>query len=122
MGRTFVIAGKRTRGRTVDERLDSFTKKDGGCWLWMGCLRNGYGVLMVSKKAEYAHRLSYERFRGSIPAGLDIDHLCRNRACVNPDHLEPVTRGENVRRSPITKPGMIARGIEVGRNSLGRFA
>ena len=67
-----------------------------GCWLWEGHLNDdGYGTLGV----ENAHRVSWELFRGGIPDGLDIDHLCRNRGCVNPEHLEPVTTQVNVLRS-----------------------
>ena len=70
-----------------------------GCWLWLGVIEaNGYGALGVRGRKVYAHRLAFEVFRGEIPAGMDTDHLCRNRACCNPEHLEPVTRRENVMR------------------------
>lgn len=70
-----------------------------GCWHWTGYLSDqGYGRLWDGKAVQYAHRLSFEMFRGQIPDGLDLDHLCRNRGCVNPAHLEPVTRRENVSR------------------------
>ena len=69
-----------------------------GCWEWTGAMRGGYGVLHQGGASVAAHRVIYERYRGSISPGLDIDHLCRNPSCVNPDHLEPVTRAENVRR------------------------
>ena len=68
----------------------------GSCWVWLGALNSrGYGHL---RRFGYAHRLSWEMLRGPIPTGMTIDHLCRKRRCVRPDHLEVVTRAENVRR------------------------
>jgi HNH endonuclease len=69
-----------------------------GCWNWTGPLdRGGYGSAKISGHYR-THRAFYERYVGSIPAGLQIDHLCRNRACVNPAHMEPVTQRENILR------------------------
>lgn len=72
------------------------------CWNWTGCTaRNGYGKIMTgskldgTKRASLAHRVSYEAFVGPIPPAMEIDHLCRNRRCVNPAHMEPVTHREN---------------------------
>lgn len=70
-----------------------------GCWAWTaGSTTEGYGRLWVDGRFVYPHRFSYEHFIGPIPDGHDIDHLCRNHACVRPDHLEPVTRRENLLR------------------------
>lgn len=71
------------------------------CWPWLGVRTyNGYGrfKLTARKSPVRAHRLAYEEMVGPIPEGLVIDHLCRNRLCVNPDHLEPVTNRENLLR------------------------
>lgn len=69
------------------------------CWEWMGALNHsGYGRLSVKNRVLRAHRVVYELLRGPIPTGFTLDHLCRNRSCVNPAHLEPVSIGENVMR------------------------
>lgn len=70
-----------------------------GCWLWQRAASNGYGRLAYRGHLYYAHRVYYELLRGPIPAGLVLDHLCPNTLCVNPDHLEPVTLAENLRRA-----------------------
>lgn len=70
------------------------------CWTWQ--LRKGgtgYGHITVKSNDHLAHRWYYEQAKGPIPDGLQLDHLCRNRDCVNPDHMEPVTPLENTRRS-----------------------
>jgi hypothetical protein len=69
-----------------------------GCWAWKTSSAGGYGVIRVNDRTCKAHRVFYEALVGPIPDGLDIDHLCRNKACVNPDHLEPVTTAVNVQR------------------------
>ena len=68
-----------------------------GCWEWTASKSwNGYGrTQYLDGREGYAHRISYEQLVGVIPPGLQLDHLCRNRACVRPDHLEPVTNLEN---------------------------
>ena len=79
--------------------LRSIEVDSASCWFWTGYLNeHGYGRVLWRKRTWLAHRLSYEAFVGPIPAGLELDHLCRVRSCVNPTHMEPVTHGENVRR------------------------
>ncbi len=85
-----------------------YTVEDRGyetrCHIWqLGIEPNGYGKVGGGAKTKWAHRAAYEAVHGSVPPGLDLDHLCRVRACVNPAHLEPVTRTENVRRGAATK-------------------
>lgn len=95
------------------ERINRRVQKDPntGCWLWTGTINSttGYGTISVDAEVRSAHRLSYELHIGPIPAGLQIDHLCRVRHCVNPDHMEPVTQRENLLRSPIAPAGVNAR-------------
>lgn len=79
-----------------------------GCILWTSSLsQDGYGKAVVGYRGRakpirrYAHRVAYEMWKGDVPEGLELDHLCRNRRCINPDHLEPVNRKENVRRGQL---------------------
>ena len=75
-----------------------------GCWIWQKAVKaNGYGQTKRHGKNVYAHRLAYEMCHGPIPDGQVVDHLCRNRRCVNPDHLELVSPGENIRRGQTGK-------------------
>lgn len=81
-----------------------------GCWLWDGGYNSkGYGRLYVGSVVDstarqaLAHKLAFEMYRGEVPEGLELDHLCRVTACVNPLHLEPVTHAENIRRSRLGK-------------------
>ncbi len=92
-----------TRPSTWASPLERFLRKiqpiESGCWLWQGALNgSGYGRLGVDYHLVRAHRFSYEHFIGLIPSGMEPDHLCRNRACVNPDHLELVTSRQNTLR------------------------
>lgn len=71
-------------------------KTDDGCWIWVGSSWDGgYGRMSVKGKSVLAHRFSYSLLVGEIPEGKQLDHLCRNRGCVNPEHLEPVSAQEN---------------------------
>lgn len=91
-----------------------------GCWLWKGATApNGYGRVGVAgtHRVVQAHRAMYERANGPVPAGVDLDHLCRVRHCVNPAHLEPVDRKTNARRG--AKPKIT---IEIAREIRRRYA
>lgn len=68
------------------------------CWIWTGNKASGYGIILVDGVRRVAHRWGWEQMHGPVPDGLQLDHLCRNRACVRPDHLEPVTCKENLLR------------------------
>jgi len=91
-----------TLGTITDEQgfLSLASPTDEGCWNWNGWLTlDGYGQCRAPRGSkQMAHRVAYEMFVGPIPVGLVIDHLCRNRSCVNPAHLEAVTQRENLAR------------------------
>lgn len=87
--------------RPVAERFWARVDCSGSCWLWIGPFyRNGYGIFRLNdpRRTVLAHRLAYELAVGPIPEEMVIDHLCRNKACVRPAHLDPVPQGVNVRR------------------------
>lgn len=84
--------------KTVEERFWAFVIKTPFCWVWRAPHPSGYGFLRVDGKKRAAHRWLFERTVCLVPQGFELDHLCRNRACVRPDHLEIVTRRENVLR------------------------
>lgn len=125
---------------TVRERAENSIAKGPGCWQWIGNISptTGYGMLNIKREdgrwiPSAAHRVVYELYVGPIPAGLHLDHLCRNRVCVRPDHLEPVTPRTNflrshhpsamARRTGVCKRGhQLTRGVECRQCSIERSA
>lgn len=87
-----------TRYQTAEERFWLNVVKSDGCWTWRGSHSEGYARFMVQGRTVGAHVYSYTLLVGPVPAGLELDHVCRNRGCVNPKHLDPVTTLENIRR------------------------
>jgi hypothetical protein len=84
----------------------------GGCWRWTGALYHGYGRVRIGNDDRaMAHRFAYELVKGAIPTGLQIDHLCKNTWCVNPDHLEAVTAKENVNRGDAPSMQTLRSGV-----------
>lgn len=116
--------------KTLARFLAKFERDDQtGCWEWTDALNNrGYGSLRVRPApSRGAHVVAYELFVGPLPAGLEIDHLCRVRHCVNPEHLEAVTRSENMRRAPLTdalrarrRAGARAAGAATGARNVAK--
>lgn len=93
----------------VVPRFWAKVRKTEGCWLWTGAMQSSrYGQIGWDHKVYLAHRVSYWLHKGAIPVGMQIDHLCRNRLCVNPLHLEVVTNAENVARTN-TPQGIVVR-------------
>jgi len=90
-------------------RLDRYTVEDRGyetpCWIWQGTVdaKKGYGSIKIDGKMLKVHRVMYEREVGPIPEGMELDHRCKVRSCMNPAHLEPVTGLTNIRRGSHVK-------------------
>ena len=120
--RTKLQPGQKQRQRQPGPVAPRFWSKvlrgaDSACWPWLGALQAGrgegaYGLFAVKRGDRWcgttAHRVAYELTHGSAPSGLEIDHLCRNRRCCNPAHLEAVTRTENQRRGQVARKAVAA--------------
>lgn len=108
-----------SKRKSVGERFREKYEVDAkGCWVWKTGTVNGYGSFHY-KNGQYAHRFSYEFFTGNkIPSDREIDHICRNKLCVNPEHLEVVTHRENVLRGPVPHLHEIYPGLAEKRRKL----
>ena len=111
---------------TAVERVfrKALPEPNSGCWLWDGVLSDGYGATEVRGRQVKAHRFAYEALVGPVPQGLVLDHKCRTRCCVNPEHLDPVAQGENARRGEtgqhLAKRTHCPRGHEYSEDNTGR--
>jgi len=96
----------------------SIPEPNSGCWLWVGSIgsKQPYGSFRKRGKRYYAHRVSYVAYKGQIAHGLEINHICKNKSCVNPDHLEAVTHTENMRWSLVKK--VCVRGHDLDSENL----
>lgn len=107
-----------TASKAPDNFLAKIKVNDSGCWEWLGYIsQKGYGQLSCNCRGIAAHTFSYELFIGPVPMGLELDHLCNVKHCVNPVHLEPVTQAENMRRAGgyalLAQKGGRARGVQL---------
>ena len=103
-GRTLTAIRRYLQG-SLDERLAAMTQKTPSCWNWIGVIGDdGYGRLTVGSGYPLAHRLAYIAAKGDIPDGMHVDHMCHNRACVNPAHLQAVTPKQNAENRAGAQP------------------
>ena len=104
----------------LSKKLDNYIVVPSGCWMWQGhiCKRSGYGTIGHDGKAIRAHRASWEKHRGSIPAGIDALHKCDVRPCINPDHLFLGTDVDNVADMDAKGRRYVLRGEEHGLSLL----
>jgi hypothetical protein len=96
---------KQYHGLAPLERFLKYVEKptnQDDCWIWKGTIDKGYGMFSVEGVGMTAHAASYRLHVGDKPEGMDVDHCCKNKVCVNPAHLDVVTRKENIRRKKLS--------------------
>lgn len=119
-GRLYKTGSVEYRPPTPTDLLQAkyVTDAAAGCWMWTAYINpDGYGMFKHRGAMRLAHGASYELHIGPVPDGLELDHLCRNRACVNPDHLEPVPHKVNVQRAKKSSSSTGIRGVSRRGNS-----
>ena len=91
---------KRTPRPSLDRFMEKILINESGCWIWQGSLKgpNDYANFWTPQGVKLAHKWYWEQLHGPVPEGKELDHTCRTRSCVNPEHLEAVTHLENVQR------------------------
>lgn len=114
----------RKHGASDEERFWAKVNKTEACWTWTGATYNGYGVVRAGGKAQLAHRVLYAWTKGAIPEGVQLDHMCHNRACVNPSHIRFAdweTNGQNrASANKNSKTGI--RGVYWNKDRRGWFS
>lgn len=107
-----------SRQYSIADRLRAYTRPSaGGCLEWVGAKTRGYGWIRLNGTSGPAHRAAYEQAHGPVPPNIRIDHICRNKACVNPAHLRKATPAQNRANSVVTKTSSGYRGV--GREGSG---
>lgn len=99
------MSGKKLDNKTLNRFMNKVFIQDDNCWRWTSSINySGYAHFWYKGQVRRAHRVIYEHYFGEIVVGFELDHKCKNRWCVNPDHLEEVTHKENVRRGNVKFP------------------
>lgn len=118
------MAFKHYRNAPVELRFWTKVQKSDSCWIWQAATnKKGYGIFVWEKGggARVAHRIAYEQTIGPVPAGMVLDHVCRNKSCVNPAHLRPIDNRSNAQNRAGANRGSASGLRGVGRHSCGKW-